>query len=29
VEDGEIDAMLEEIYAAREGDTGRPVDLEA
>jgi len=29
VEDDEIDAMLEEIYAARERDTGRPVDLEA
>lgn len=28
-EDEEIDAMLEEIYAARERDTGRPVDLEA
>lgn len=28
-EDGEIDAMLAEIYAARERDTGRPVDLEA
>jgi prevent-host-death family protein len=29
VEDDEIDAMLGEIYAARERDTGRPVDLEA
>ncbi len=30
VEDDEIDVMLEEIYAARERDTGRPVeDLEA
>jgi hypothetical protein len=29
VEDDEIDAMLEEIYAARERDTGRPVDLDA
>jgi len=29
VEDDEIDEMLEEIYAARERDTGRPVDLEA
>ncbi len=29
VEDGEIDTMLEEIYAARERDSGRPVDLEA
>ncbi|CAN5274263.1 hypothetical protein BH18ACT10_BH18ACT10_17180 [soil metagenome] len=28
-EDAEIDAMLEDIYAARERDTGRPVDLEA
>ena len=28
VEDDEIDAMLGEIYAARERDTGRPVDLE-
>ena len=27
-EDGEIDEMLEEIYTAREIDTGRPVDLE-
>jgi prevent-host-death family protein len=26
--DDEIDAMVEEIYAARERDTGRPVDLE-
>jgi prevent-host-death family protein len=29
VEDEEIDGMLEEIYAARERDTGRPVDLES
>ena len=29
VEDDEIDAMLGEIYSARERDTGRPVDLEA
>jgi prevent-host-death family protein len=29
VEDDEIDAMVGEIYAARERDTGRPVDLEA
>ena len=28
VEDAEIDAILEEIYAARERDTGRPVDLD-
>jgi prevent-host-death family protein len=28
-EDDVIDAMLEEIYAARERDTGRAVDLEA
>ncbi len=28
VEDGEIDAMLEEIYLARERDVGRPVDLD-
>lgn len=28
VEDAQIDAMLEEIYAARERDTGRPVDLD-
>jgi len=27
-EDGEIDTMLEEIYASREIDTGRTVDLE-
>jgi prevent-host-death family protein len=27
--DDEIDAMVGEIYAARERDTGRPVDLEA
>jgi len=29
VGDDEIDAMVEEIYAARERDIGRPVDLEA
>lgn len=29
VEDEEIEAMLEDIYVARERDTGRPVDLEA
>ena len=29
VEDEEIVAMLGEIYAGRERDTGRPVDLEA
>jgi prevent-host-death family protein len=29
VEDEEIDTMLEDIYAARERDTGRPVDIEA
>jgi len=29
VEDAEIDAMVDEIYAARERDTGRPVSLEA
>lgn len=30
VEDGEIDAMVEEVYAARERDSGRPVgELEA
>ncbi len=28
VEDGEIDAMLEDIYSARERDPGRPVDLD-
>lgn len=28
-EDEEIDAMLQEIYAARERDTGRQVNLEA
>ncbi len=27
VDDGEIDAMLEDIYAAREEDLGRRVDL--
>lgn len=29
VEDVEIDAMLKEIYSARERDLGRPVDLDA
>lgn len=29
VEDGEIDAMLEDIYSARERDHGRPVDFDA
>ncbi len=27
--EGDLDAVLEEIYAERERDTGRPVDLEA
>ncbi len=29
LEDGEIDAMLEEVYAGRARDTGRAVDLES
>lgn len=29
VEDAEIDGMLEDIYAARARDLGRPVDLDA
>jgi prevent-host-death family protein len=29
VKDEEIDAMLEEVYSARERDRGRPVDLDA
>lgn len=28
VEDGDIDSMLEDIYAARQRDTGRLVDLD-
>lgn len=29
IEDGEIDAMLEDIYSAREHDPGRQVDFDA
>ena len=28
LEDREVDALIEEIYAARRSDTGRPVELE-
>ena len=28
LEDHEVDALIEEIYAARRNDTGRPVELE-
>ena len=28
LEDREMDALIEEIYAARRSDTGRPVELE-